>query len=90
MTTQPYRQGGRPEGKPIIEDNYNHISKAQINYIEILSNKLGMGTVAKRNAHILSVTKRNFDNDIYLLSMAEGCQVIATFRKWLAEREAGE
>ncbi len=85
--SQPYRSGGAAETKQPLEDNYKHITKAQLNFIEILSNKLSLSR-ASRNAHILSITKRSFDNDIYLLSCAEASQVIDKFKKWIEERDA--
>lgn len=73
-------------GKEPIESNYSHITKAQLDYIEILSTRLNLSR-ASRNAHILSITKRSFDNDIYLLSKSEASQVIAKMKEWLEARD---
>ena len=90
----PYRQGGgaeRPE--PLEDTNYKHISTKQINYIEILKNKLNF-TIPTRNAHIESIignaNRRNpVDKrfDIWLLSSYEASLVIGQFKKWLEERD---
>lgn len=79
------RQAQSRSTKPILEDNYQHITTKQIDYIELLSTKLQLSR-ASLNAHILSVTKRSFDNDIYLLSRTEASQVIDTFKKWIEQR----
>ncbi len=54
---------------------------AQINYIELLSNKLQFSR-KQRNAHIISIVGTRWKNDVLALSKAEATQVINKFKEW--------
>ena len=59
---------------------FRPISKAQVNFIKILSDTLNL-TTASRNSHILAIIP-TYKGDIYDLSMSEGCTIIDKFKQW--------
>lgn len=82
---QTTRTGAKPQRPdPIESPRFGGITKAQVNYIEILSNNLSLSH-ASRNAHILGIIGHTFMDDIHMLTKAEGSAVISKFKEWDGE-----
>ena len=64
-----------------IEDTFVHATKAQINYIQILTNDLGLSENT-RDAHIAGILKRPFKWVDGMLSKGEASNVIGRFKEW--------
>jgi hypothetical protein len=80
-----YRHPGRNfyESSPNdpIEDTFVRITTAQLNYIEILANDLGLSR-ASRNSHITSVIGSAWHDDVYLISKSQASVIISKFKEW--------
>ncbi len=88
------RQANALYGKEPLEDTGGApVTQAQLNYIEILSNKLNF-SLQTRNTHIESIIGHSNHTrgalvkrfDIWLLSKVEAGKVIGQFKKWIEER----
>lgn len=60
---------------------FDPITKAQLNYINILATDLGFN-LHRRNAHIRAIIKQPSFIDIGSMSKEEASQVISQFKEW--------